>query len=75
MNFVHYGATFTRTHVLCLFQPIPTSLPQLSAAISQYDATLEAYVPVVMAMAHIYWDAENYGQVGSSFPIFLFYAL
>ena len=35
----------------------------LSQAISQYDACLEAYIPVVMAMAHIYWEAENYPQV------------
>jgi tetratricopeptide repeat protein 30 len=35
----------------------------LSTAIGQYDATLEAYLPVVMAQAHIYWEAENYPQV------------
>lgn len=28
-----------------------------------YDAALERYIPVLMAMARIYWDRENYPVV------------
>ena len=30
---------------------------------AEYDETLDAYVPALMAQAKIYWDAENYQQV------------
>ena len=30
---------------------------------AEYDETLDAYVPALMAQAKIYWDAKNYQQV------------
>lgn len=32
-------------------------------AISAYDEALEQYIPVLMAMARIYWEREEYGTV------------
>lgn len=32
-----------------------------------YDAALERYIPVLMAMARIYWDRENYPIVEKLF--------
>lgn len=32
-----------------------------------YDAALERYIPVLMAMARIYWDRENYPVVEKMF--------
>lgn len=32
-----------------------------------YDAALERYIPVLMAMARIYWDRENYPVVEKLF--------
>lgn len=32
-----------------------------------YDAALERYIPVLMAMARIYWDRENYPMVEKLF--------
>ena len=29
-------------------------------ALKEYDEALETYIPVLMAMAKIYWDVENY---------------
>lgn len=36
-------------------------------AVTDYDNTLDRYIPVLMAQAKIYWDLENYGQVESLF--------
>jgi hypothetical protein len=32
-------------------------------ALKDYDEGLEKYIPVLMAMARIYWDRENYPMV------------
>lgn len=32
-----------------------------------YDAALERYIPVLMAMARVYWDRENYPMVEKLF--------
>ena len=32
-------------------------------AIMEYDEALEAYIPGLMAMAHIFWEKEQYSQV------------
>jgi tetratricopeptide repeat protein 30 len=39
----------------------------VKAALKQYDDTLERYVPVLMCMARIYWERENYAQVEKIF--------
>mmetsp|Transcript_22492 Transcript_22492/g.58656 ORF Transcript_22492/g.58656 Transcript_22492/m.58656 type:complete len:645 (+) Transcript_22492:284-2218(+) len=39
----------------------------IKKAITEYDEALEAYIPGLMAMAHIYWDMEHYGQVEKIF--------
>lgn len=39
----------------------------MKKAITEYDDALEAYIPGLMAMAHIYWDMEHYGQVEKIF--------
>ncbi|XRB01471.1 tetratricopeptide repeat protein 30 [Pycnococcus provasolii] len=36
---------------------------QIKRAISEYDEALEAYIPGLMASAHIYWEMENYSAV------------
>ncbi|KAI5746150.1 hypothetical protein M8J77_000393 [Diaphorina citri] len=36
-------------------------------AVSDYDDTLDRYIPVLMAQAKIYWDMENYSQVENFF--------
>ncbi|KAJ7534031.1 hypothetical protein O6H91_13G076100 [Diphasiastrum complanatum] len=36
-------------------------------ALADYSDALEKYIPVVMAMAKIFWDKENYTQVGRIF--------
>lgn len=36
---------------------------QIKLAISEYDEALEAYIPGLMASAHIYWEMENYSAV------------
>jgi tetratricopeptide repeat protein 30 len=35
----------------------------MKATLKQYDEALERYIPVLMGMARIYWDRENYPQV------------
>ena len=35
----------------------------LKKTLAEYDETLDAYVPALMAQAKIYWDNENYQQV------------
>ena len=35
----------------------------IKAALKEYDEALERYIPVLMAMARIYWDRENYPMV------------
>ena len=35
----------------------------LKAAVNEYDATIEKYIPILMQQAKIYWDAQNYQQV------------
>mmetsp|Transcript_23975 Transcript_23975/g.66602 ORF Transcript_23975/g.66602 Transcript_23975/m.66602 type:complete len:651 (-) Transcript_23975:113-2065(-) len=39
----------------------------IKKAITEYDEGLEAYIPGLMAMAHIYWDMEHYAQVEKIF--------
>ena len=39
----------------------------LKSALKAYDDALEKYLPVLMAMAKIYWDRENYAQVEKIF--------
>jgi hypothetical protein len=39
----------------------------IKAALKEYDDALERYVPVLMAMARIYWDRENYPAVEKLF--------
>ncbi|AYU80501.1 hypothetical protein, conserved [Leishmania donovani] len=36
-------------------------------AVRTYDATLEEYIPVLMAQANIYWEMENYPMVEQLF--------
>lgn len=36
-------------------------------AISDYNDTLDRYIPVLMAQAKIYWDTESYSQVENLF--------
>jgi tetratricopeptide repeat protein 30 len=33
-------------------------------SLKDYDDTLEKYIPILMALAKIYWDMENYEMVG-----------
>ena len=35
----------------------------LKVAVTEYDATIEKYIPILMQQAKIYWDAQNYQQV------------
>ena len=35
----------------------------IQRAITEYDNALEAYIPVLMAMASMHWDMENYEEV------------
>ncbi|KAL7061792.1 hypothetical protein AAHC03_0241 [Spirometra sp. Aus1] len=35
----------------------------VKAAVCEYDAALEKYIPVLMQQAKIYWDMQNYQQV------------
>ncbi|KAJ1523538.1 hypothetical protein ONE63_001386 [Megalurothrips usitatus] len=35
--------------------------------VTEYEDTLERYIPVLMAQARIYWDRENYAQVEKIF--------
>ncbi|XP_006034354.3 tetratricopeptide repeat protein 30B [Alligator sinensis] len=39
----------------------------INKSVSEYDETLEKYVPVLMAQAKIYWDMENYTMVEKIF--------
>lgn len=39
----------------------------IRAALAEYDNALQRYIPVIMAMARIYWDRENYPQVEKIF--------
>ena len=39
----------------------------VKAALKQYDDALERYVPVLMGMARIYWERENYAEVEKIF--------
>lgn len=36
----------------------------IKQALKDYEEGLERYIPVLMAMARIYWDRENYPMVG-----------
>merc|ERR1712100_632703 len=36
---------------------------QIKQSLKEYDEALERYIPVLMAMARIYWDRENYPMV------------
>ncbi|CAF3607143.1 unnamed protein product [Adineta steineri] len=40
---------------------------QVKKKVQEYDATLEKYVPVLMAQANIYWLQENYAAVEKIF--------
>jgi hypothetical protein len=35
----------------------------MKSTLKLYDDALERYIPVLMGMARIYWDRENYPQV------------
>jgi tetratricopeptide repeat protein 30 len=39
----------------------------LRTSIKEYDATIEAYIPILMAQATIYWDKQNYDVVEKIF--------
>jgi tetratricopeptide repeat protein 30 len=39
----------------------------IKKSLKEYDEALEKYIPVLMAMARIYWDMENYGMVEKIF--------
>eukprot|EP00752_Nemacystus_decipiens_P017948 g16088.t1 len=39
----------------------------IKTSLEMYDAALERYIPVLMAMARIYWDRENYPMVEKLF--------
>lgn len=39
----------------------------IKQALKDYDEGLERYIPVLMAMARIYWERENYAMVESLF--------
>ena len=39
----------------------------IKRSLKEYDDALERYIPVLMAMARIYWDRENYPQVEKIF--------
>lgn len=39
----------------------------IKRSITEYDDALEAYIPVLMAMASMHWDLENYGEVEKIF--------
>jgi tetratricopeptide repeat protein 30 len=39
----------------------------IKTALKEYDEALERYIPVLMAMAKIYWDMENYDAVEKIF--------
>ncbi|CAB1119336.1 unnamed protein product [Ectocarpus sp. CCAP 1310/34] len=39
----------------------------IKTSLEMYDAALERYIPVLMAMARIYWDRENYPIVEKLF--------
>eukprot|EP00741_Cyanophora_paradoxa_P021809 tig00000241_g21052.t1 len=39
----------------------------IKKAFMEYDEALERYIPVLMAMARIYWDLDNYGMVEKIF--------
>ena len=39
----------------------------VKASLKDYDDSLEAYIPILMAQAKIYWDLENYEMVGKLF--------
>jgi len=39
----------------------------IKTALKEYDDALERYIPVLMSMARIYWDRENYPQVEKIF--------
>ena len=36
----------------------------LKKYVDEFDQTLDHYIPVLMAQAKIYWDMDNYQQVG-----------
>ena len=40
---------------------------EVKKALGAYDATLEEYIPCLMAQAHIYWERGNYLQVENIF--------
>ena len=44
--------------------PLASQNEAMKATLKLYDEALECYIPVLMGMARIYWDRENYPQVG-----------
>lgn len=40
---------------------------QIKDSLKKYDEALEAYIPVLMAQAHIYWEREHYTMVEKIF--------
>merc|ERR1719409_2522511 len=39
----------------------------IKKALKEYDEALETYIPVLMAMAKIYWEIKNYAMVEKIF--------
>lgn len=39
----------------------------IKQSLKEYDESLEAYIPVLMAQAKIYWDLDNYTMVEKIF--------
>ena len=35
----------------------------IKTALIQYDESLESYIPVLMQLANLFWDTQNYTQV------------
>ena len=41
--------------------------PAISEALKRYDEKLDTFIPVLMSMAKIYWERENYPMVEKIF--------
>lgn len=46
----------------CIPALLPLQNEAMKATLKLYDEALECYIPVLMGMARIYWDRENYPQ-------------
>ncbi len=54
-----------RSLIKNLQQAVNMDNDALAAALAEYNTALESYIPVLMAMAKIYWDRENFAKVES----------